>query len=252
MTEQNYYKLKRVYCPENFTSTLITIDDKKLHHLLRVIRVKSGDLIRVFNAQYGEWLAKIDHIEKNKLHINLEKQLRDSQSGGRISLMFAPIKHDKLHFLIEKSVELGVDKLIPILTERTIVRDINMEKTESYILQSVEQSERLTIPKLFSLNSLSSALENLSFADLVIFCNEQEQQNSLKKTISNLEVNKNYIILVGPEGGFTSLERQILNNHKKVISTHIGPRILRAETAAAFVIGCLQFALGDMDFSPRA
>ena len=166
--------------------------------------------------------------------------------------MFAPIKQDKLHFLVEKAVELGVDRLIPVLTERTIVRDINTEKMESYIHQAAEQSERLTIPKLFSLNKLSSALDNVNIADSVIFCNEQEQENSLKKSLSMLEDNKNYIILVGPEGGFTSQERLLLNNDKKVISTHIGSRILRAETAALFVVGCLQFVIGDMDLPPRA
>ncbi len=251
MTEQSYYNLKRVYCPENFTSASIILDDKKLHHLLHVLRAKAGDQIRIFNAQYGEWLAKIDHIEKNKLYISLEKQLRRSQPSGRVSLMFAPIKQDKLHFLVEKAVELGVDRLIPVLTERTIVRDINTEKMESYIHQAAEQSERLTIPKLFSLNKLSSALDNLNIADSVIFCNEQEQENSLKKSLSMLEDNKNYIILVGPEGGFTSQERLLLNNDKKVISTHIGSRILRAETAALFVVGCLQFVIGDMDLPPR-
>lgn len=252
MTDQGYYNLKRVYCPENFTEAgVIMLDDQKLHHLVHVLRAKAGDQIRIFNAQYGEWLAKIDRIEKNKLHITLQKQLCDSESVGRVSLMFAPIKQDKLHFLIEKAVELGVDRLIPVLTERTIVRDINNQKIESYIQQAAEQSERLTMPKLFPLNKLSSALDELNAVDNVIFCNEQEQENSLHKVITKLEANKNYIILIGPEGGFTDQERMLLNNDKKIISTHIGSRILRAETAALFVVGCLQFAVGDMMSPPR-
>ncbi len=253
MIEQSYHNLKRVYCPENFASdSIIILDDKKSYHLLQVLRAKVGEQIRIFNAQCGEWLAKIDHIQKNRLHIVLEKQLRSSEPIGRVSLMFAPIKQDKLHFLIEKSVELGVDRLIPVLTERTIVRDINTEKVETYIAQAVEQSERLTMPKLFSLDKLSLALDSLSESDRVIFCNEQEQKNSLQKTISMIEDNKKCIILIGPEGGFTDQERTLLNNHKKVISTHIGSRILRAETAALFVVGCLQFAIGDMASPPRA
>jgi 16S rRNA (uracil1498-N3)-methyltransferase len=253
MSIQHYNNLKCVYCPENFSiNSLITFTGQKLHHLLHVLRVRQGDYIKIFNESQGEWLAKIDITEKNKLCAKIIKQLRLQQQVNKTTLMFSPIKPDKLHFLVEKAVELGVNRLIPIITERSIVRTFNTDKINSYIIQAVEQSERLTLPKLSPLVTLNSALNNLTLDEQIIFCNEQETNVSLNKLAPSLDTNKNYIILIGPEGGFTTQERELLIQHKQVHSIHIGPRILRAETAALFCISCLQFLIGDTNLAPRS
>lgn len=151
--------------------------------------------------------------------------------------------------MIEKATELGIDKLVPILTERAIVRFINAEKITTYLTQAAEQSERLSLPQLLPLTTLTVFLDTLSDDDVVVFCNEQETNKSLNALA--VDKDKNYFLLIGPEGGFADKEEQILQTYKQVTSVHIGPQILRSETAALFAISCLQFALGNISSSPR-
>ncbi len=252
MGKHNYYNTKRIYYPEDFVENMvITITQQKLHHLKNVLRVSIGDYVRLFNQQNGEWLAKIEQTEKNKLGLKILKQLRIYKNTQNISLMFTPLKKDSLHFLIEKLVELGVNKLIPILTERTIVRAINSSKINSYILQATEQCERLSLPEIVPLTKLNEAISALDPNEQIIFCDEKEENLSLNKLPPSLDIKKNYIILVGPEGGFTDQERQYLRKHKQILPVHIGPRILKAETAAIFSMSCLQCLIGSISQHPR-
>lgn len=248
----NHHTLKRVYCQNQLLAgSLIMIDTGKSHHLTNVLRVKVGDQLRPFNDRDGEFLAEISQTSKNQLTLNILKQLRVSASANNISLMFAPIKPDKLHFMIEKATELGIGTLIPILTERSIIREINQSKINQYIIQAAEQSERLTIPALLPLTKLNDAIQSLDTNSEILFCDELEIDNSLNKSLAALDISKNYIILIGPEGGFTEGERQKLRAEKQILPVHIGPQILRAETAALFAISCLQFALGNAAQPPR-
>lgn len=250
----NYHTLKRIHCPDIFANgSIILIDGIKFHHLNNVLRTKPGMHLRVFNQQSGEWLAEVIATQKDKLKLSVIKKLRNCESIDNISLMFTPLKPDKLHFMIEKSVELGVGKLIPILTERTVIRDLNHDKIHSYITQATQQCERISIPELSELTRLENAISSYP-SSRILFCDEQERDLSLNILLSSklgIQRDENYIILIGPEGGFTDKERDYLKQQNNVTSIHIGPRILRAETAAIYSISCLQFALNNMITPPR-
>lgn len=245
-----YHTLKRIFYPSTLElNSNILITGDKFGQLTKVLRTKVGDFIRVFNEASGEWLAEVSFIHKNDLEAIIKKQLRTCYNNAEICLMFSPLKTEKMHFLIEKSVELGISKFFPIITERSIVREINTTKINQYIIQAAEQCECLSIPKLIPIQKLQLAVNNSN--GHIIFCNEHEKHLSLKAALAKQDLTSPINILIGPEGGFTSNERDYLLQNSNVHSVHIGPQILRAETAALFAISCAQFATANSSTPPR-
>lgn len=218
---------------------LIT-DTRKIHHLLNILRVKRGDKLCLFNESDGEWLAEIMSIKGKTITCDVQKKIRELEEESGIKIAFAPIKQDRLRFLIEKATEIGVDAFIPVTTNRSIVRDVNIHKTHSYITNAVEQSERITVPEITKAYDLKKFLKDYS-KDTIIFCNECEQS----RHISQIGQKNKYIILVGPEGGFTEEERNLLTSKTNVISVRLIKNILRSETAA--IVALSNFIINQYD-----
>jgi len=159
----------------------------------------------------------------------LEK-VRGYQQEPEINLIFVPIKQNRIDFLLEKATELGATKLIPILTKHSVVDKINLNKWHIYIKEAAEQCRRLSIPKIYDLQNLNSFLKTWNEKENIIFCNEREENLSLMQYLRNQKNNK-INILVGPEGGFSEDELNLLLTKKFITSVHLGERILRSETA---------------------
>jgi 16S rRNA (uracil1498-N3)-methyltransferase len=220
--------VRRVLIENNIRGDQVFITDaKKTHHLLNVLRIRKGDDIRIFNEHDGEWLATIVNIKGKHIEAKIQQKLREPEAGSGIRIAFSPIKQDRLKFLIEKSTEIGVDSFIPVITNRSVIRDVNIKKLESYIVGAVEQSERITVPTITKPYDLKDFLKDHN-KDTIVFCNESEQN----KSISRLDSDKNYIILIGSEGGFTEQENNLFAVYPNVISVKLTKNILRAETAA--------------------
>lgn len=228
-----YRTIKRVLFKADIDKGELVFDDiKKFHHLSNVMKLKSGDNIRVFNQKDGEWLAEIVKITKNKVTSSVIKKIRDREEESGIQIAFAPIKPDRLRFLIEKATEIGVDGFIPVITSRTVIKAINKQKIALYITGAVEQSERITVPFLSEICNLKDFL-NYYNNSTIIFCNEDEQI----KMLSAIELKENYIILIGPEGGFTEEEKFLLAAYPNVVSVKLSNNILRSETASILALG---------------
>jgi len=227
----------RLFFPESLSTNLtLKLDKSQSHYLIKVMRMNIDKNFSLFN-QNGEWEARIIKITKGIVEFLITKKIRSNNNEKEIWLAFAPIKLNYLNLMIQKATELGVSKFVPILTERTIVRKINEKRLNKIIIEASEQSNRLKVPKLEEIVKLDNFLKfnqktNIIFGDL--------NTNNNKFTINNTEP---LCILIGPEGDFTTKEREKILRLKNIISLKINENILRAETAAISMISIISFNL---------
>ena len=227
----------RLFFPESLSTNLtLKLDKSQSHYLIKVMRMNIDKNFSLFN-QNGEWEARIIKITKGIVEFLITKKIRSNNNDKEIWLAFAPIKLNYLNLMIQKATELGVTRFIPILTERTIVRKINEKRLNKIIVEASEQSNRLKVPKLEEIVKLDNFLKfnqktNIIFGDL--------NTNNNKLTIKNTEP---LCILIGPEGDFTTKEREKILRLKNIIPLKINENILRAETAAISMISIIAFNL---------
>ena len=212
------------------------LDKSQSHYLTKVMRINIGKNFSLFN-QNGEWEARIIKITKGIVEFLITKKIRTNDNKKEIWLAFTPIKLNYLNLMIQKATELGVSKFIPILTERTIVRKINEKRLNKIIIEASEQSNRLKVPKLEEVIKLDNFLKfnqktKIIFGDL--------NTNNNKLTVKNTEP---LCILIGPEGDFSSKEREKILKLKNIIPLKINKNILRSETAAISMISIITFNL---------
>ena len=227
----------RLFFPESLSTNLtLKLDKSQSHYLIKVMRMNIDKNFSLFN-QNGEWEARIIKITKGIVEFLITKKIRSNNNDKEIWLAFAPIKLNYLNLMIQKATELGVTRFIPILTERTIVRKINEKRLNKIIVEASEQSNRLKVPKLEEIVKLDNFLKfnqktNIIFGDL--------NTNNNKLIIKNTEP---LCILIGPEGDFTTKEREKILKLKNIIPLKINENILRAETAAISMISIIAFNL---------
>ena len=227
----------RLFFPESLSTNLtLKLDKSQSHYLIKVMRMNIDKNFSLFN-QNGEWEARITKITKGIVEFLILKKIRSNNNEKEIWLAFAPIKLNYLNLMMQKATELGVSKFIPILTERTIVRKINEKRLNKIIVEASEQSNRLKVPKLEEIVKLDNFLKfnqktNIIFGDL--------NTNNNKLNIKN---NEPLCILIGPEGDFTTKEREKILKLKNIIPLKINENILRAETAAISMISIIAFNL---------
>jgi len=225
----------RLFFPEILSTNLtLKLDKSQSHYLTKVMRINIGKNFSLFN-QNGEWEAEITKITKGIVEFLITKKIRSNDNQKEIWLAFAPVKLNYLNLMIQKGTELGVSKFIPILTERTIVRKINEKRLNKIIVEASEQSNRLKVPKLEEIVKLDNFLKfnqktNIIFGDL----NTKNNKLNIKNTDP-------LCILIGPEGDFTTKEREKILKLKNIIPLKINENILRAETAAISMISIIAF-----------
>ncbi len=212
----------------------VVLPEPQAHYLKNVMRAEAGDDVRLFNGRDGEWHGVIDTLDKKKAILALQSQIRPQPPARRaVHLLFAPIKKARMEWLIEKSVELGATDLHPVITNHTEVRDINAERTRAQIVEAAEQCERLDIPQLHDIISLRAKLGSWPQDIPVLIGLERADAPALKNA---LPATGPLAFLIGPEGGFSAEEREYPANLPFLKPVSLGPDILRAETAAAYVL----------------
>jgi len=225
----------RLYFPDKMQSNLAAhLPKDQSHYLKDVMRLKAGDIFSIFNSQ-GEWKASIQNYEKQSVKIKILEKLRDKQNENNIWLAFTPIKQNPLNFIIQKGTELGVQKFIPILSERTAVQDINIERVKKIIIESAEQSNRISVPDVTKLETLKSFISNFPKKACLVFCDINCNQSDIKKILSKKDTGP-ICILIGPEGDFSENERRLIIELKQSQSISLAQNILRAETAAVAAV----------------
>lgn len=204
-----------------------SVDGPAAHYLLHVMRLKAGDPVLLFDGRSGEWLARIENPGKRAATLRIERQTRALESVPDLWLCFAPVKKARLDWIIEKATELGVARLQPVITERTIVERVKRERIEAQIVEACEQCGRTALPELGDAVKLPELLRKWPADRALLFADETGGM-PLAETSAPAPA----AILTGPEGGFTARERDLLLAMPAVRRVTLGPRILRAETAA--------------------
>ena len=232
----------RLYFSDKIESGLVAhLNKNQSHYIKNVMRLKPGENLSIFNS-YGEWNSKIESYQKGKAHIKVLDKVRDRDNEKKIWLAFAPLKQNPLNFMIQKATELGIQKFIPLVCERSIVKNINAERIKKIIIESSEQSNRLSIPEIKKIEPLKNFLKIFSKNGCIIFCDINSNKKNLKEILRK-KIEGPICILVGPEGDFSENERQLIISLNQAYPLSLASNILRAETAAIAAITIVNFQL---------
>jgi 16S rRNA (uracil1498-N3)-methyltransferase len=231
-----YHQMTRLFVEDSLEKENIILNNSlDVNYLANAMRKKVGHQLLLFNPQDGEYIAKILEINNKKVILQPIEKIREYKKEKELTLIFAPIKQARMHFLLEKATELGVTKLMPNRTKHSVVDKINFNKWYIYTKEASEQCGRLSMPEIKSLEALNQFLSNWPKDQRIILCNEREKDLSLANYLTS--TNKEEInIMVGPEGGFSDQELELLLSKDFVTSVHLGPGILRAETASLYAL----------------
>jgi len=235
--------------------TTLGLDHGRAHFLRTVLRLKRGDRLAVFNGQDGEWLAAIDGLGKGWCSLAVLEQRRQAAPEPDLWLLFAPIKRARLDFLVEKATELGCARLQPVITRRTNVSRVNLERLAATAREAAEQCERLTLPEVMPPEDLMKLLAHWPSERRLLLCAEAGSAAPLAEALRQVEgqqtgVQGSWAVLTGPEGGFDQSELDALSKLPFVTPVGLGPRVLRADTAALAALATWQALLGDAGKRP--
>ncbi|NJM51190.1 MAG: 16S rRNA (uracil(1498)-N(3))-methyltransferase [Sphingomonadales bacterium] len=227
------------------TGQMVEIDGNAAHYLGNVMRLVCGDVVRLFDDQSGEYLACITSAAKRKLTVQIEEKLKDRESVPDLWLVQALVKKDRLDLIAEKSCELGIAKFLPILTSRCVVDKAKDDRLRSQMIEAAEQCERTALPEIAPLIKLPALLASWPVSRTLFFCDERGGDNFAAAIHGNAGP---AAILIGPEGGFTDEENAMIRAHPNARAISLGPRILRAETAAICAISVWMAQAGGSDW----
>ncbi len=234
----------RLFVDADLSATAeVMLNDKQAHYLTNVMKLASEDEVLAFNNHQGEFLCALQNKSKKTFYLKVLSQTRPYEQCPDIWLLFAPVKKDQTDFIIQKATELGVAKIIPVITTHTISDKV---KTERFIAQSIEASEqcrRVDLPEISEAQDLEKILRSWDEERVLYFMDETRQA---KPALQVFDSNKNKAaILVGPEGGFSEAELNLLRSLPFAKGATLGKRILRAETAVAAALSVWQASVGD-------
>ena len=225
----------------------IKIQSKQLHYLTNVMRRKRDDILSIFNEVDGEFIGKIINDSKRNLTIKLLQKIKDPEKKVDIWVIFAPVKKSSTDFIIQKATELGASCLLPVVTERTITRNINLKRMQEIVIEASEQSERITIPEIKPIQKLADVICSWNKNRKIFYGDETERNQKEERSFNNQALfNPSGAILMGPEGGFSQNEISFLKSKEFVVPINLGPRILRSETAVISGLVFWHIMNGDM------
>lgn len=214
------------------------------NYLLNVMRLGNGDHVLVFDGISGEWLARILMSGRNACELHVLEQTRKQTSGPDLYYLFAPLKRARLDYMVQKATEMGVAKMQPVITHRTEAKRVKLERMEANAIEAAEQCGILWIPKILQPLTLEKLLERWDPERRVIYCDEAAAAAWPLDVLRGLQSGP-LAVLVGPEGGFDEAEREKLSRTPFVTPISLGPRVMRADTAAIAALALVNSVLGD-------
>ena len=239
--------LPRLYVEEVLADgATLTLEGAPANYLANVLRLQPGAGVKLFDDRSGEWLGELVEVGRKRVSIALKQHMRPREPVPDLWLLFAPIKRGRIDWLVEKATELGVARLMPVLTERTIVDRLNLERLRAHSIEAAEQCERTALPVLEAPRKLEKALADWPPERTLFFADEGGGTPLAAAAKPGPAA-----ILIGPEGGFTEAERAAIRARPQARPVSLGPRILRADTAAVAAIALWMAAAGDWDGAAR-
>jgi 16S rRNA (uracil1498-N3)-methyltransferase len=223
----------------------ITLDPGQAHYLLHVLRLTPGEAVLVFDGENGEWRAEIVQAKKGVCRLKAVEQTRHQTGAQDLHYAFAPLKQARLDYIVQKAVELGVSRLQPVITARTAVSRLSLDRMRANAIEAAEQCGILSLPAIETSVRLDAFLREAERdGRSLVFCDERAEIGSPIKVLQGLRGSR-VTALLGPEGGFSPEERALLLSKSFVHAVSLGPRIMRADTAAVAILSLINAVLGD-------
>ena len=228
----------RLYHPNSIVeNTTKSLSKEHGHYVANVMRLKLGSRLNFFNKN-GEWESEITFIKKDKVEVKFLKKIKQSNNASKIELAICLVKKTPMETILQKSTELGVSKIIPIISDRTEVKELNYERAKKIVIEATEQSNQLNPPEILEVKKLKDFLKNLDSSTKLLFA-DVNSSNNLKN--DNIKEEDGLSILIGPEGDFSPAERESILKVPNVKSFTISKNILRSDTAVITAISLVNF-----------
>ena len=228
----------RLFHPENITeNTTGLLSKEHTHYVANVMRLKRGSNLNFFNKD-GEWLSEIIFLDRDRIEVKFLNKVKESSKLSNIELAICLVKKSPMEIILQKATELGVSKIIPIVSERTEVKEINFERANKIVIEATEQSNQLIPPQISEVTKLKDFLKNLDSSSKLLFADVNSKDN-LKSEV--LKEAKTLSVLIGPEGDFSPSERELILANSHVVSFTVSKNILRSDTAVISAISLVNF-----------
>ncbi len=217
----------------------IVCDGSRANYVLNVLRLRDGDSILVFNGRDGEWRAEITAVRKRDCLLRVTFCVRAQHAGPDVDYLFAPLKHARLDYMVQKAVEMGVRRLIPVITRRTIADRVNLDRMMANVIEAAEQCGILHLATVQPPIKFNAMITTWEAARTLLFCDEAAPSDTPVEALSRLHPAAPIAVIIGPEGGFDPTERATLMTCAFAVPISLGPRILRADTAAVAALALM-------------
>lgn len=239
------FRMQRLFVEDAIIpGTGIATSSEQFNYLANVLRMSDGAEVLIFNGRDGEWKARLAFPSKKKLVLVPQEQTRPQPEPCDLHYLFAPLKVGRIDYLIQKAVEMGAGVLQPVMTQHVQGKITNLERLQANAIEASEQCGILAIPQVQQPVKLRDLLETWPSSRRIIYCDEGDEGQNPLPILSRIK-ERQLALLIGPEGGFSDEERQLLRHHESVTPIPLGPRILRADTAAVAALAVIQAAIGD-------
>ena len=228
----------RLYFPGNIVENTTSLLSKEhAHYVANVMRMKRGSNINFFNKD-GEWLSEIIFLDRDRVEVKFLNKLKEPTKNSNIELAICLVKKSPMDTILQKATELGVTKIIPIISERTEVKELNFERAKKIVIEATEQSNQLIPPEISQVTKLKNFLNNLDGSTKLLFADVNSKYNLKKEVLSEA---KSISVLVGPEGDFSPSEIELIHGNPNVVPFTISRNILRSDTAVISAISLVNF-----------
>jgi 16S rRNA (uracil1498-N3)-methyltransferase len=240
------FRTPRLYVREQLAEGgELTLAPAQTNYLVNVMRLGAGDSVLLFNGRDGEFAATLAAKSRKGASLKVGARTRPQETPPDVDYLFAPLKHARLDYMAQKAVEMGVRRLRPVLTRRTQVPRVNLERLSANAIEACEQCGVVWTPEVAPVETLDQALARWPAERLLVFCDEEAERASPLDALANVTADGGVGLLIGPEGGFDDDERALILKTPRALRLSLGPRILRADTAAVAALALIQAALGD-------
>jgi 16S rRNA (uracil1498-N3)-methyltransferase len=239
------FRTPRLYVSQDLTTGIeVKLEPQQTNYLVNVLRLGAGSPVLLFNGRDGEFVASLTSSRKAASLI-VGARTRPQETPPDVDYLFAPLKHARLDYMAQKAVEMGARRLRPVITRHTQVARVNLERLRANAIEACEQCGVIWVPEIGPVEPLTETLKRWPADRLLVFCDEEADQASPLDALAKARAGGGVGLLIGPEGGFDDDERAAIVSAPRVLRISLGPRILRADTAAVAALTLIQATLGD-------